>query len=61
MLVGYILSSVCLRLSQFSQLAFVQDMGCVYSYPFVSWWLLEYMHFILLSSLNRKYDLFAIV
>ena len=34
MLVKYILSSVCLRLSQFSQLSFIQYMGlCVFSLP----------------------------
>ena len=36
--------------------------GCVHSaYLFLLWWLWEYMYFILLSSLNWKYDLFAIV
>ena len=35
--------------------------GCMYSaYPFLLWWLLEYVHFILLSSSNRKYDPFPI-
>ena len=34
MLVRYILSSVCLRLSQFSQLSFIQHIGlCVFSLP----------------------------
>ena len=34
MLVRYMLPSVCLRLRQFSQLSFVQDMGlCVFSLP----------------------------
>ena len=37
--------------------------GCVYSaYPFILWWLCEYMYFILSSSSsNRKYDPVAIV
>ena len=56
------LSRVCLRLDQFSQLSFIQYMGCVYSaYPFILWWLWEYLYLMLLSSSNWKYDLFAIV
>ena len=31
------------------------------AYPFLLWWLWEYVCFILLSSLNRKYDPFVIV
>ena len=59
MLVRYILSSVCLRLNQFSQLSFMQYiLDCVYSAdPFILWWLWEYMYFILLLSSNRKSDL----
>ena len=35
--------------------------GCMYSaYPFLLWWLWEYVYFILLSSSNRKYDPFPI-
>ena len=35
MLVGYILSRVCLRSGQFSQSSFIQYMGlCVFSWPF---------------------------
>ena len=44
MLVGYILSNVCLRLCQFSQLFFMQYTGRVYlTYPFLLWSLWEYM------------------
>ena len=36
--------------------------GCVHSaYLFLLWWLWKYLHMILLSSSNRKYDPFAIV
>ena len=32
--------------------------GCVFSvYPFPLWWLREYIHFVLLSSSNRNYEL----
>ena len=48
MLVRYILSSICLRLSQFSQLSFMQLCGCVYSaYPFLLWWLWEYVYYLI--------------
>ena len=41
--VRYILSSVLVRLSIFSQLSVIQNMGCVFSvYPFPLWWLREY-------------------
>ena len=35
--------------------------GCVFSvYPFPLWWLKEYIYFVLLSSSNRKYELFRV-
>ena len=52
-LVWYILSNICLRLNQFSQLYSMQYMGlCVLGLP-VLWWLWEYVYFILFSSSNR--------
>ena len=63
MLVGYILSNVCLRLCQFSQLFFMQYTGlCVFNKP-ISLMVIVRIHvyFILSSSSNRKYDPFAIV
>ena len=31
--------------------------GCMFSvYPFLLWWLREYIYFVLLSSSNRKYE-----
>ena len=31
--------------------------GCVFSvYPFLLWWLREYIYFVLLSTSNRKYE-----
>ena len=30
-------------------------------YPFMLWWLREYVYFVLLSSSNRKYELLLIV
>ena len=49
----YVLPSVCLRLSQFSQLSFMQNIGeCVFSLPSL-WWFWEYVCFILVSSSNR--------
>ena len=36
--------------------------GCMFSaYPFLLWWLREYIYFVLLSSSNRKYELLPIV
>ena len=67
--VRYNLSSVWVRVSIFSQLLYNYTIytlynmwGCVFSvYPFPSWWLREYTNFVLLSSLNRKYELLPIV
>ena len=57
----YILSSVWVRLSIFSPLSIIQYVGCMFSvYPFLLWWLREYIYFVLLSS-NRKYELLPIV
>ena len=55
--VGYILSSVWVRLSIFSQLSIIQYMGlCVfYSSP------ISLVHFVLLSPSNRKYEILSIV
>ena len=56
MLVRYMLPSVCLRLRQFSQLSFVQDMGlCVFSLPNSPVMIVRSV-LILLSSSNRKYE-----
>ena len=53
------MSSVYLRLSQLSQLFFMQYMGfCVISAPI---FLMMIVYFIMLTSPNRKYDPFAIV
>ena len=58
--VRYILSSVWVRLSRFSPL--YNMWGCMFSvYPFLLWWLTEYIYFVLLSSSNRKYELLPIV
>ena len=55
------LSSVWVRLSIFSQLSIIQYVGlCVFVYPFLLWWLREYIYFVLLSSSNRKYELLPI-
>ena len=61
--VRYILSSVWVRLGIFSQLSIMQYMGlCVFnshiSLNCDDW---ENMHFVLLSSSNRKYELLSIV
>ena len=61
--VRYILSSVWVRLSTFSQLSIIQYMGlCVFSLP-ISLVMIEMYHiyFVLLSSSNRKYELLPIV
>ena len=61
--VRYILSSVWMRLSTFSQLSIRQYMGlCVFSLP-ISIVMIEMYHiyFVLLSSSNRKYELLPIV
>ena len=58
--VRYILSSVWVRLSIFYPL--YKMWGCMFSvYPFLLWWLREYIYFVLLSSSNRKYELLHIV
>ena len=60
--VSYILSSGWARLSIFSPLATIQYMGCMFSvYPFLLWWLREYIYFVLLPSSNRKYELLPTV
>ena len=60
--VRYVLSSVWVRLSTFSQLSIIQYMGlCVFSLPIRLRWLREYIYFVLLSSSNRKYELLPIV
>ena len=60
--VRYILSSVCVRLSIFSQLSIIHYVGCVFSvYLFPLWWLREYIYVVSLSSSNRKYELLPIV
>ena len=60
--VRYVLSSVWVRLSIFSQLSIIQYMGlCVFSLPIPLRWLREYIYFVLLSSSNRKYELLPIV
>ena len=55
--VRYILSSVWVRLSIFSPLCIIQIKyvicmwGCMFSvYPFLLWWLKEYIYFVFLSS-----------
>ena len=51
MLVRHIMSSVCLRLSQFYQLSHVIFGTAVYSaYSFLLWWSWEYVYFILSPS-----------
>ena len=62
----YILSSVWVRLSIFSPISIIQYVICgavcfQFSYPFLLWWLREYIYFVLLSSSNRKYELLRIV
>ena len=60
--VKYILSIVWARLSIFSPLSIMQYVGLYFSvYPFPLWWLREYICFDLLSSSNRKYELWPIV
>ena len=60
--VRYILLSVWVKLSIFSPLSIIQYVGCMYSvYPFLLRWLREYIHFVLLSSSNRMYELLPIV
>ena len=60
--VRYILSSVWVGLSIFSPLSIIQYVGLYISvYPFLLWWLREYIYFVLLSSSNRKYELLPIV
>ena len=55
--IRYILSSVWVRLSIFSQLSIIQYMGlCVFSLPIFNCDDWEDVHFVLLSSSNRKYD-----
>ena len=65
MLVSYIMSSVCLLLSQFSQLYYLSCniWGCVYSaYPIMLWWLWEYVYFyLIIIRSSRKYEPFAII
>ena len=57
MRVRYILSSAWVRLSIFSQLSIIQYMGlCVFSLPPFPWDDGETIHFVLLSSSNRKYE-----
>ena len=59
--VRYILSSVWVRLSIFSQLSIIQYMGLCFQFthfPCDDW---ENIHFVLLSSSNRKYELLSIV
>ena len=57
----YILPSVWVRLSIFSQLSIIQYMGlCVFSLP-ISLVMIEMIYFVLLSSSNRKYELLPIV
>ena len=61
LLVRYILLSVSLRLSQFSYNIW-GCVACVYSaYPFLLWWLWDYLYFIVLTSSNRMYDPYSIV
>ena len=59
--VKYILSSVWVKLSIFSQLSIIQYMGlCIQFTHFpCDYW--ENIHVVLLSSSNRKYELYAIV
>ena len=58
--VRYILSSVWVRLSIFSQLSLIQYMElCVFSLP-ISLVMIDF-YFVLLSSSNRKYELSSIV
>ena len=55
MLVRCILSSVCLRLSQFTQSSFMQCIWLsVWAYPFLSRWFWEYLYCILSSWWNQK-------
>ena len=56
-IVAYILSSVCLSLSQFSQLSCMKYMGLCSACPFILWWLREYVYLIYVNILIK----FAIV
>ena len=57
--VRYVLSSVWVRLSIFSQLSIIQYMGCVFSvYPLPLWWLKEY---ILSLIIIIKSDVWTII
>ena len=62
-LARYILPRVvCLRLNQFFQLSFTQYMGlCVFGLHISLRMIREYGYFILVSSSNRKHDIFAIL
>ena len=55
-------SGVCLRLSQFSQLSFIEYMGlCVFSLPISLMMAVRICVLYLTIIINRKYDPFAIV
>ena len=59
--VRYFLSSMWVRLSIFSQLSIIKSMGlCVFSLS-ISLGEMERIHFVLLLSSNRKYELISIV
>ena len=57
--VRYILSS---KIKHVLRYPLYNMWGCMFSvYPFLLWWLREYIYFVLLSSSNRKYELLPIV
>ena len=59
--VRYILSSVYVRFSIFSQLFIIRYIGLCFQYTHLSRDDLENIYFVLLSSSNRKYELLPIV
>ena len=60
--VRYILSSVWVRLSIFSQLSILHYMGlCVFNLPIPLMMTEKGIHFLLLSSSNQKYELLSIL
>ena len=55
MLVRCILPSTCLSFSMISHLCFMQYIELhVINFPFIFWWLWEYVYFIFSSSSNQK-------
>ena len=60
--VRYILTSVWVRLSIFSLRSPLYNMwGCMFSvYPFLLWWLKEYIYLVLFSSSNRSMNYYLL-